>query len=301
VTILHVTNGDSTVAGLRASGITDAIVAWRDVLHVGPVPADEPLREVRARYLAAAGLAVFEEALAGFAARDAALADHDGEIRLWFEADLYDQLQLIEILSRLDGRTVELVCIGEFAGKAHFGGLGELSGPELAGLTGAPVTAAGYDLAVRAWSAFRSDSPIGWASLEPSGELRFLNEAFDRLAREYPSTRDGLSLTERRILAALWDGPLPRAEVFRRVWRREARPFFGDSPFFGQLAELSGLVELEPEPDFGMVSLTDDGRRVLSGRADRLDLIGIDRWIGGVHLTGGQWRFDEGRETIVSL
>jgi hypothetical protein len=48
------------------------------------------------------------------------------------------------------------------------------------------------------------------------------------------------------------------------------------------------------------VSLTDDGRRVLAGRADRIDLIGIDRWIGGVHLTDGRWRFDEGRKVIVS-
>ena len=39
-----------------------------------------------------------------------------------------------------------------------------------------------------------------------SDELRFVAEAFDRLGREYPSARDGLSLTERRILAAVHDG-----------------------------------------------------------------------------------------------
>jgi hypothetical protein len=208
--------------------VSGAIVAWRDVLHPGPVPATEPLRE---RYLASAGLAVYEEALAGFVARDAALAGHDGEIRLWFEADLYDQLQLIEILSRLDGRglPIELVCIGEFPGIAHFGGLGELRGVDLAGLAAHKVSAAAQALAGWAWSRFRLDSPLGWADRPDSAELRFLGEAFDRLAREYPSTRDGLSLTERRALAALWNGPLRRAEVFRHMWRREARPFFGDA------------------------------------------------------------------------
>ena len=120
MTVLHVTNGDSTVARLRDAGVTNQIVPWCDVPHLGPFAPTEPLREVRAAYLASVGLASVDEALAGFVARDAALADHDGEVRLWFEADLYDQLQLIEILSRLDGRRVELVCIGEFPGIAHF-------------------------------------------------------------------------------------------------------------------------------------------------------------------------------------
>jgi hypothetical protein len=40
---------------------------------------------------------------------------------------------------------------------------------------------------------------------------------------------------------------------------------------------------------------------VLSGEADRLALIGIDRWIGGVHLSGDRpgWRWDEGTENLV--
>jgi hypothetical protein len=39
---------------------------------------------------------------------------------------------------------------------------------------------------------------------------------------------------------------------------------------------------------------------VLEGRADHVSLNGIDRWIGGVHLTGTEvpWRWDEGTETI---
>ena len=51
-------------------------------------------------------------------------------------------------------------------------------------------------------------TPRGWARSRRrrSAELRFLAEAFDRLSREYPSTRDGLSLTERRILAAVAEG-----------------------------------------------------------------------------------------------
>ena len=50
---LHVTNGDSTVPELRATGLADAILPWRDALHEGPVPDTDPanLRRVRATFL----------------------------------------------------------------------------------------------------------------------------------------------------------------------------------------------------------------------------------------------------------
>ena len=41
------------------------------------------------------------------------------------------------------------------------------------------------------------------------------------------------------------------------------------------------------------IELTDAGRAVLEGRADYIKLNGIDRWIGGVHLTSENvWRYD---------
>jgi hypothetical protein len=48
---------------------------------------------------------------------------------------------------------------------------------------------------------------LGAIAATRSGELRFLGEAVDRLSREYPSNRDGLTLTERRVLAAVAGGP----------------------------------------------------------------------------------------------
>src|SRR6185503_18289995 len=48
-TTLHVTNGDSTAEGLARSGIREPILAWRDVLHEGPVLRDG--RRARAAFL----------------------------------------------------------------------------------------------------------------------------------------------------------------------------------------------------------------------------------------------------------
>ena len=237
---LHLTNGDSTVPGLLGTGLAETVLPWRDVLHEGPVPdvPDAELRRIRARFLEGAAAADIGTE-AEFERRDRALAEHrDGTFVLWFEADLYDQLQVVQILAALHGlgvaaERVTLICIGEHLGFAHFGGLGELSSGQLGRLpatAATTLTPAALEHAARAWAALRAPDPAGLGAIAtaPSAELRFLAEAFDRLGREYPSTRDGLSLTERRVLAAVAEGARDAGTVFVRTAAREPRPFLGD-------------------------------------------------------------------------
>jgi hypothetical protein len=321
---LHVTNGDSAAGGLQAAGPAWRVLAWRDALHEGPVPAvpEAALRRRRAAVLGAADPAAQAALLGSLAARDATLArGRAGAYVLWFEADLYDQLQLVQVLARLGElgvppTRITLVCVGEHLGFAHFGGLGELTPAQLHALpatAAAALSPAAVDLAARAWAAFRAPHPAGLGAIAaaPSPELRFVAEAFDRLSREYPSTRDGLSLTERRILAATAAGGSPAAAVFRQIWAREARPYLGDHFCWRILARLvrarTPLLELEAgSPDAPIAAATRlrrtaAGERVLRGEADHVALSGLDRWIGGVHLSGTttRWRWDEGTESIV--
>ncbi|MDP2322319.1 MAG: RNA polymerase subunit sigma, partial [Acidobacteriota bacterium] len=54
------------------------------------------------------------------------------------------------------------------------------------------------------------------------------------------------------------------------------------------------------EPSAPALLLTADGRRVLAGTADQVALNGIDRWLGGVHVTPDTlWRWDDARGTLV--
>ncbi|WP_242454507.1 hypothetical protein [Bailinhaonella thermotolerans] len=321
-------NGDCT--DLVGTGVVRRVLYWRDVLHEGPVPAvgREELRRVRGEFLGGA------ETVRQLRERDAVLeGNRDGEYVLWFEADLYDQLQIVEILSCLGelgvaAERVRLICVGEHPGIAGFGGLGELRAEELRELAAtracAVLTPDAFELAARAWAAFRAPVPDGLGAVAAArpGELRFLGEAFDRLGREYPSTRDGLSLTERRILAATereaarreatgregggW-GAVAR-DVFVRASAREARRFLGDTWAFAAMERLARgarpLLELRPAGapvgPATRLRLTPAGTRVLAGEEDHVRLNGIDRWIGGVHLTGHDvpWRWDEGREAL---
>jgi hypothetical protein len=288
-----------------------------------PEAAPAELRRIRSDYLSGYEGVERAEAMRQFTERDQALeANRDGEYVLWFEADLYDQLQIAEILARLAGlgvpaERITLICIGEHAGIAHFGGLGELTAGQLRELpyTNACVrlTPAALELATRAWAVFRAPTPqdLGAIAAARLGELRFLGEAFDRLSREYPATRDGLSLTERRVLAAVADGAPDAGTAFARAGARETRPYMGDSTCFGRMHRMAEgphpLLRLDPpgrpvQRTTG-VRLTDTGTRVLAGEADQIALNGLDRWIGGVHLQGHHlpWRWDDGTETITHL
>jgi hypothetical protein len=57
-----------------------------------------------------------------------------------------------------------------------------------------------------------------------------------------------------------------------------------------------------PAP-FGALALTDAGRDVLDGTADRIRLAGIDRWWGGVHLHGHEvpWRWDRHAQRVARI
>jgi hypothetical protein len=323
LTALHLSNGDTT--DLPGTGIARRVLFWRDVLHEGPVPAvgADELRRIRAAFLIEAGADERGEAAAIFAERDRTVeANRDGEYVLWFEADLVDQLQIIQILARLadlgvPAQRITLICIGEHPGVARFAGLGQLTLEQLRELPAtkacARLTPAALRLATRAWTAFRAPTPDGLRAIAASrsAELRFLGEAFDRLSREYPATRDGLSLTERRVLAAVADGAPDAGTAFVRAAARETRPYLGDLWSFAMIDRMARApVPLLTTTQAGnrvgratRLRLTGTGARVLAGEADHVTLNGLDRWIGGVHLHGHHtpWRWDDGTETITAL
>src|SRR5690348_5685354 len=132
VNMLHITNGESAANGIQYAEITGAVLAWVDVLHEGPTPASlslEQMSQVRARFIASFYALPFEEIMRDFIRRDTALArfrDHD-EVVLWFEHDVYDQLQLMQLLDWFAhqdlGKTrLSLICVDSYPGVDRFYG-----------------------------------------------------------------------------------------------------------------------------------------------------------------------------------
>jgi hypothetical protein len=275
--LLHVTNGDHALAMLRCADMRGDILPWRDVLHEGPVRAGmalEQLSRERAAFIAEAGWGSYPDVLADFRARDERLmqASADDEVVLWFEHDLYDQLQLAQVLDLLADRLprrLTLVCEAEY--------LGPMAPSRAASLFAArkQVTRAQIEAARRAWRSFTSADPRDLPA--EVAELRFLGAALRRLLEEYPWTSDGLSRLERAILAALERGPRPFEQIFRAV--REEPAFLGDVVLRWHLQRLQ---------DEGAVRFDDDIYEYQNTpKRSR------ERWLGGVQvLPHRRWRYD---------
>src|SRR5687767_580992 len=107
--VLHVLNGDCAADQLRESSVAGEVTLSADVLHEGPAPAGllpERWRKVRARYLAECGYGDYDRCLANLTEWDRKLEAFRSyeEVVLWFEADLFDQLQLLRLLDWFGAR-----------------------------------------------------------------------------------------------------------------------------------------------------------------------------------------------------
>ena len=148
--------------------------------------------------------------------------------------------------------------------------------------------------------------------------LRHLPAALRRHLEQFPSMENGLSRTEQQALEAIADGVARLADVYvQSHHRREAAIFMGDAGFLAHLGPLvtggdpllrttsvagarSRAQSSSPPALDDHVELTETGRRVLAREIDRVSCCGIDRWLGGVHLTGNGpvWRWDTQKQLI---
>ena len=322
--VLHVTNGDAAAGRIRALGLPGDLLPWRDVLHDGPVPRcadDSELRRVRARFLADCGWTRYEQALDGLESRDFQLGQalESTEVHLWFEPDLYDQLQLLQVLDlirRTDGiAEVFLVSSDDFLAMA--------SSEQLLAWNEARVRVTEAHLAIgtRVWDAFRASDPLelGRQATQNLQVLPYLGQALKRLIDEYPSVSDGLARSERQALAAIWSGDCTAEEAFRASAAREEFAYLGDGSFerylvrlgagatpllrFADGSTIKGAEPDDPGRSFWRrrLTLTEHGSAVLDGSVNRETLLPLDRWIGGVHLSADtpRWRRDPDGDTLI--
>lgn len=314
--ILNITNGDSAVEIMKQAGIAGVFLPWRDVLHDGPVPqmlSLEELSEVRAQFIIDRGWGAPEDIRQGFTDRDNELKSYQKyeKVILWFEHDLYDQLQILQILDWFNsngtgGVKLSIICTENY--------LGMQSPDEMKGLSSyeVPVTERQLKLSSEAWFAFRLTTPEKWFGLlqKDLSALPFLKGAIVRMLEEYPDCSNGLSRTGQQALMIISEGEERPGKVFGRNQESEERMFMGDSSFWiilqemldssPQLLTLAGskALTVPAGPDQNL-SITSAGEDVLAGKKNWLEIVEMDRWIGGVHLVRGNiWCWDRGAGSL---
>ena len=326
--MLHIHSGDSTAGTARQANIPGEHLAWREALVCGPAPgnlSEAEFLNIRAQHLATAyGVDVVKcqaelqtqhDGLANF-------SDHE-EVVLWFEHDLFCQVQLIYLLnwfSRRDlGKTkLSLICIDKFPGVEDFRGLGQLNEQQLATLfpTRRKVAPVQLNLGSKAWQAYASPAPAEIESLLKSdtGALPFLGAALTKHLQRFPAVRNGLGRVANVALELIADGHRQFKALFPAFGKCEPLYGFGDAQLFFELKRLANatrpVVRMSNGAETSSAAaqqllntsfeITDDGQAVMNGLRDFAQLNRIDFWLGGVHLRSEEveWRWDEEKDEL---
>lgn len=309
--MLHIVNGDATVARLAPLALPGDTLVWRDILVEGPVAPDvevDALAAQRAPWLARRlGIDARDYVASGRAQAEglARAAAHE-ELVIWFEQDLFCVVNLCHLAAWLERvpppARVSLVFPSAPLGTTESARLATLFAER------APFTTAQITEAATWWRVYAAADPM--TSTGGGGALAFLDTAWRLHLERFPSIRNGLGAIEARALATLDDSARTVADVFHETSRDERmrRHGLGDVQLAAYLRALADggtpLVRLTDEgSDLTRmtVRITEDGRAVRAGTRDRFDLQSIDWWIGGVHLEGQQaaWRWDEASRQLV--
>ena len=328
--MLHILNGNGSARVFRESTLTGECLVWREALALGPTPCKttgNDWNEVRAAHLAK----TYEQDIAR--CRNTLLHQEQGlqeftqhdETVLWFEFDLFCQVNLIYLLNwfnsqNLAGHRLSLVCIDKFPNVKNFRGLGQLEPEQLATLFNKrkPLRPAVLNLAADAWQAYTSPDPtqIEALSRKDTSGLPFLREAFLVHLARFPSLLNGLGRIEKVLLNLIIGGIDEFKPLFHMFLELQPEYGFGDWQIWTHLKNLSSVsnplitihkVEKPSRPltsgDFmqAYFKMTDTGKAILTGNSDMLNRNDIDVWLGGVHLSGHNplWRWNEANERLV--
>jgi hypothetical protein len=322
--MLIITNGDSAVEAIKNARIEAEILPWRDVLHDGPVPLGLNLLEmatVRARFVADCGWGKYDQILKMFEHQYSKLQSFSKfeELVLWFEHDLYDQLQLIQILDFLatadkKSTKISLICKDRFVSDSSAKELKiDFENRE-------EITKSKLELGKKGWAAFKSKNPTNIEKflLEDNSALPFLKDSFLRFLEEYPEQKSGISRNERQILELIANGYKLPARIFRASQKYEDPIYLGDWSFWRYMGQMvnceNPLLITENEEPFlfppkqenkdkfllQKLFLTDLGSKVLNCEKNWVLINGIDKWFGGVHLTPENlWWWDQKSKSLV--
>lgn len=313
---LHILNGDATAGAFADSNIlgqTDQaqVAIWRETLSEGPVNAFVPVNElwtIRQKwhnvYDENPQPEKYDQMVVQEFEKLANPTDYD-EIYLWFEHDLFCQINLVFLLAKLAQRSlgatkIKQVSVDSFPGEPFFKGIGQLNGAQLATLylQAEELTQHELDLALKVWQAYAGPEPLEIQKLLDAdfGRLRFLKTALILHLQRFPFTENNLNLIEHLLTATLMEGPLPESDLIGRFLQQDRVYGITDLSVGETIRQLNGKVWAYTDEG---VSLTEAGADIIAGRRT---LNPVERWLGGFYQTGDSpYRWNRELEKLIEL
>jgi hypothetical protein len=192
------------------------------------------------------------------------------EIILWFEYDLFCQINLLAVISWLKTHRrhvqISLVCSGNEDETNRLYALNDLSDEQIKKLFKKRVELSQDDIefADYVWQLYCSDNPIRLEHLTDFEQYQFkyLGEALRTHLRRFPTIKNGLNEIENRVLqVAAEEKPRSKKQLLGSLLSDQGWYGFGDSQYERILKNLRPLFHT-----FNPVRLSKKGREIMENR-----------------------------------
>jgi len=289
--LLHITNGDVFTQRLSSLNLNGDVITWREMLCEGKTLTNvgsESFWKTRFEFLnknyKVSKSSFIEKTLKEYRS----LCNHkqQDQIVLWFEYDLFCQVNLLAVVSWLKANRkyaqISLVCSGKQDDSDNLYALNELSNEQLLKLYDNRVVLSQDDIeyADYVWQLYCSDNPMRLENLSDFKNYKFdyLSDAISAHLRRFPSLKNGLNDMENNILQLSVDQkPNNKKELLSTILRNQGSLGFGDSQYARAISRLKPLFG-----SFNPVKLTKKGKEILEAQTSYYSCIqDHDAYLGG--------------------
>ena len=288
---LHITNGDILTNKLSTLKLEGDIITWREMLCEGKTETNvgsESFWKTRFEFLnknyKISKSWFIDKTLKEYRT----LCNHKQEDRivLWFDFDLFDQINMLAVISWLKTHRpyaeISLVSSEGDEDSLDIMGLGELTDEQLRKLytNRTLLTQDDIEYADYVWQLYCSDNPIRLENLKDFDSFQFshLSGAIEAHLMRFPTIRNGLNEVENNILRLARNAkPKTKLELLNTVLRNQGRYGFGDTQYERVITKLKPLFT-----NFNPVKLSKKGMEILEGKTSYYSCIQEnDAYLGG--------------------
>lgn len=289
--LLHITNGDSFTEKLKSLKLKGDIITWREMLCEGKTLTNvgsESFWKTRFEFLNKNYKVTKSWFIEKTLKEYRSLCNHkqQDEIVLWFEYDLFCQINMIAVLSWLKTNRkyaqIYLVCSGKEDETDKLYGLSDLNDEQLLALYKNKVALSQDDIeyADYVWQLYCSDNPIRLENLTDYSDFQFdyLSDAIHTHLHRFPSIKNGLNEMENNILQIAFDKrPATKKSFLLEILQNQGFLGFGDSQYERAIGRLKPLFS-----SFNPVKLTKKGKEILENKTSYYSCIqDNDVYLGG--------------------
>lgn len=274
---LHITNGDAFTERLKTLGLKGDVITWREMLCEGKTltaVGSESFWRTRFEFLNKTYKITKSRFIELTLKEYRSLCNHKQQdhIVLWFEYDLFCQVNMLAVLSWLKTyrryAEISLVCSGKEDDSPKMYALNDLNNDQLMELyqNRTVLTQDDIEYADYIWQLYCSDNPIRMQNLGDYGNYQFdyLEDAVKTHLKRYPSIKNGLNDLENHVLqVAKNQKPASKKQLITDLLQDQGLYGFGDSQYERLINNLRPLFN-----GFSPVKLTRKGMEVLQNKAN---------------------------------